>query len=51
MDLQHLRLLMVQNTEPYRDGMENGTLNAEQLIILEGLTTWRIQLQEEGVLG
>ncbi|MEM8611530.1 MAG: glycosyltransferase [Cyanobacteria bacterium P01_H01_bin.105] len=51
MDLQHLRLLMVQNTEPYRDGMENGTLNAEQLIILEGLTTWRFQLQEVGVLG
>ena len=51
MDLQHLRLLMVQNTEPYREGMEKGTLNAEQLVILEGLTTWGFQLQEVGVLG
>ena len=51
MDLQQLRLLLVQGTEPYRDGMRPGTLNAEQLIILEGLTTWGFQLQEVGVLG
>ncbi|MEM7793154.1 MAG: glycosyltransferase family 4 protein [Cyanobacteria bacterium P01_C01_bin.118] len=51
MDLQHLRLLLVQATEPYRDGMQQGTLNAEQLVMLEGLTTWGFQLQEVGVLG
>ncbi|MEO0348529.1 MAG: glycosyltransferase [Cyanobacteria bacterium P01_A01_bin.15] len=51
MDLQHLRLLLIQHTEPYRDGMEKGTLNAEQLTMLEGLTTWGFQLQEVGVLG
>lgn len=51
MDLQHLRLLSVQTTEPYRDGMKNGNLSAEQLTVLEGLTTWRFQLQEVGILG
>ncbi len=51
MDLQHLRLLLVQANEPYRDGLENGTLNAEQLVMLEGLTTWGFQLQQVGVLG
>lgn len=51
MDLQHLRLLLVQGTEPYRQGMNHGTLNGEQLTILEGLTTWGFQLQEVGVLG
>ena len=51
MDLQHLRLLIVQANEPYRDGMTNGNLNAEQLTMLEGLTTWGFQLQEVGVLG
>ena len=51
MDLQHLRLLLVQANEPYRDGLKNSTLNAEQLIMLEGLTTWGFQLQEVGVLG
>ncbi|MEL6332129.1 MAG: hypothetical protein AAFQ76_06040, partial [Cyanobacteria bacterium J06626_26] len=51
MDLQHLRLLLIQGNEPYRHGMETGTLNAEQLTILEGLTTWGFQLQEVGVLG
>ncbi|ESA38873.1 group 1 glycosyl transferase [Leptolyngbya sp. Heron Island J] len=51
MDLQHLRLLSVQTTEPYRDGMETGNLSAEQLTVLEGLTTWRFQLQEVGILG
>ncbi|NEZ67560.1 glycosyltransferase [Leptolyngbyaceae cyanobacterium CCMR0082] len=51
MDLQQLRLLLVQSHEPYQEGMANGTLNAEQLIMLEGLTTWGFQLQEVGVLG
>lgn len=51
MDLQNLRLLLVQETEPYRDGMANGTLTTEQLIMLEGLTTWGFQLQEVGILG
>ncbi|MEO0868517.1 MAG: glycosyltransferase family 4 protein, partial [Cyanobacteria bacterium J06642_11] len=51
MDLQHLRLLLVQGTEPYRYGMAHDTLNGEQLTILEGLTTWGFQLQEVGVLG
>ncbi|MBE9070395.1 glycosyltransferase family 4 protein [Leptolyngbya cf. ectocarpi LEGE 11479] len=51
MDLQNLRLLFVQATEPYRDGMANGTLTAEQLTMLEGLTTWGFQLQEVGILG
>ena len=51
MDLQHLRLLLVQGTEPYRRGMAHGTLNGEQLTMLEGLTTWGFQLQEVGVLG
>ena len=51
MDLQHLRLLLIQGNEPYRHGMETGTLNPEQLTILEGLTTWGFQLQEVGVLG
>lgn len=51
MDLQHLRLLVVQGTEPYRDGMANGTLNTDQLTMLEGLTTWGFQLQAVGVLG
>lgn len=51
MDLQQLRLLLVQGTEPYRNGMEKGILNAEQLTILEGLTTWSFQVQEVGVLG
>lgn len=51
MTLQNLRLLLVQETEPYRDGMDNGLLNTEQLTILEGLTTWSFQLQEVGVLG
>ena len=51
MDLQHLRLLVVQATEPYRHGMANGNLTSEQLTMLEGLTTWGFQLQEVGVLG
>lgn len=51
MDLQNLRLLLVQATEPYRNGMANGTLTAEQLTMLEGLTTWGFQLQEVGILG
>ncbi|MEM7066434.1 MAG: glycosyltransferase family 4 protein [Cyanobacteria bacterium P01_B01_bin.77] len=51
MDPQNLRLLFVQATEPYRDGMANGTLTAEQLTMLEGLTTWGFQLQEVGILG
>ena len=51
MDLQQLRLLLVQETEPYRAGMESGVLSAEQLTILEGLTTWGFQLQAVGVLG
>ena len=51
MDLQHQRLLLVQNTEPYRNGMHQGTLSAEQLTMLEGLTTWSFQIQEVGVLG
>lgn len=51
MDLQHLRLLLIQANEPYRDGLKNGTLKSDQLIMLEGLTTWGFQLQEVGVLG
>ncbi|MGD1856602.1 MAG: glycosyltransferase family 4 protein [Leptolyngbyaceae cyanobacterium] len=51
MDLQHLRLLLVQRAEPYRIGIQQGNLNTEQLVILEGLTTWGFQLQEVGVLG
>ncbi|MEM6252507.1 MAG: glycosyltransferase family 4 protein [Cyanobacteria bacterium P01_D01_bin.156] len=51
MDLQHLRLLLVQGTEPYRQGIAHGTLNNAQLTILEGLTTWGFQLQEVGVVG
>ncbi|MEM1252348.1 MAG: glycosyltransferase [Cyanobacteria bacterium P01_H01_bin.21] len=51
MDLQQLRLLLVQATEPYRAGIENGVLNTEQLTVLEGLTTWGFQLQEVGILG
>ena len=51
MGLQHLRLLLVQPTEPYRWGMNNDTLSAEQLTILEGLTTWGFQLQAVGILG
>lgn len=51
MDLQNLRLLLVQGTEPYLKGMDHGTLSAEQLTILEGLTTWGFQLQEVGILG
>ena len=51
MDLQQLRLLLVQATEPYRAGIESGMLSAEQLTVLEGLTTWGFQLQEVGILG
>jgi glycosyltransferase involved in cell wall biosynthesis len=51
MRLEEIRLLILNQTEDYRQAVVSGDLDSQALHALEAMTKWGFQVQEVGVLG